>query len=696
MNIIDPSLEIFFRPRGIAIIGASSDAGKLGYQIARNLVNIGYPGTVHFVNRHGGQLFGKPIHTDIEHTPDPVDLAVLLIPAPTTPQALRACGERGIQAAIISSGGFRETGAEGARLEYELLEIARQYNMRVIGPNCIGLLDTHLPLDTTFLKPPPPRKGDISFISHSGATCAAVVDWSHGQGFGFSRLISLGNQIDVNETDMLLTTAADPDSHSLALYLETVSDGRRFVETVRHITHHKPVVALKSGRSASGQRAAASHTGALTGQDTAFDAAFKRAGVIRANTIEELFEWAYTLSACPLPKGRSMAVLTSAGGMGVTASDALEACGLILAELTMDTRKALQAILPPAASTRNPVDMLASATPDQFASCLSLLLADPYVDGVVAIVLPPPFLTDKLVADAILPVIKSGQKPVLTALVGDHLIRPEIEAYHQANIPEFRFPERAAAALAALVKRADYLENGTGTTIPEFMVDRKLVRALLSENQPGRFEQILNAYSIPSLLNCLTRSREEAAEEARKIGFPVVMKIASPDLTHKSDIGGVLLNIQDVNAVREGFDLLLERAHSANPAARIEGLTIQQMAPVGQEVIMGVVHDTLFGPMVMFGSGGVEVEGMKDVAFALAPLTRSEAEDLLEKTWAGRKLRGYRSIAPADREAVLDALIRLAQLACDIPELRELEINPLRVLPVGEGVVALDVRAVSG
>lgn len=692
MTKLESSLEVFFRPRGVAIIGASSDPAKLGYQTARNIVDSGYPGEICFINPHGGELFGKPVYSDLFQAPDPIDLAVLLIPASVTPQVLRACGERGVQAAIISSGGFREVGEEGARLESELLEIARQYKMRIIGPNCIGLMDTHLPLNTTFLNPPSPRKGNIAFISHSGSTCAAVIDWSRGHGFGFSRLISLGNQIDVNETDMLSTTAADPDTHSLAMYLETVSDGRRFIETSRQITRDKPIIVLKTGRSASGQRAAASHTGALSGQDAAADAAFERAGIIRATTIEQLFDWAYSLSVCPLPKGGAVAVLTSAGGLGVTASDALAACDLDLAELTQDTRKDLQAILPPAASVNNPVDMLASATPDQFAKCLSLLLADPNVNAVLTVVLPPPFLTDKLVAEAMLPVIKSSAKPVLSVLIGDQLIQPERDAYHKANIPEFSFPERAANTLQALVKRADYLNKWSEPAQTKFTVDRDKLKALQSRALNGRFEQLLDAFGIPTLPIYLSTDREKAAEQAHQVGFPIVMKIASPDLTHKSDIGGVLLNISDLDSVRHGFDVLLERARAARPTARIEGVTLQRMAPEGQDVIIGVVRDVIFGPMVMFGSGGVEVEGLKDIAFALAPLNRSDAENMIDKTWAGRKLRGYRSIAPVDREAAIDALVRLAQLACELPELQELEINPLRVLPVGQGVVALDVR----
>jgi acetyltransferase len=695
MNNIDPSLEKFFCPEGIVIIGVSSDPGKLGYQIARNLVNVGYRGAVQFVNPRGGQLFGRPVYPDLSQVPEPIDLAILLIPAPATPQVLQACGERGIRAVIVSSSGFRETGPEGAKLEKVLLETARKYGIRLIGPNCIGLMDTHLPLDTTFLKPPPPQKGDIAFISHSGATCAAVVDWSRGQGFGFSRLVSLGNQIDVNEIDMLITSSADSQTRCLALYLETVSDGKRFVDVVGQISRIKPVVTLKSGRFASGQRAAASHTGALAGKDVSFEAAFRRTGVIRATTIEELFEWSHTLARCPLPNGNSIAVLTSAGGLGVTAADALEANGMQLAELRTSTRLTLQTILPPAASTNNPVDMLASATPEQYASCLANLLADPDVDGVLVIVLPPPFATDSLVSDAILPVIKTSMKPVLTTLVGDLLIKDDLDAFRKAQIPEFRFPERAAAALAVLVKRALYLNAERNSVTARSVVDREAIQVVLDTDRPGKFEEMMNLIGITTLQVHLANNRQEAANLAQQIGFPVVLKIASPDLTHKSDIGGVILDIKDEQSVLIGFDHLVKTAQKTNPIARIEGVTVQHMAPKGQEVIIGAVQDPLFGPIVMFGSGGIEVEGLKDTAFALAPLTTSDAEFLLESTWAGRKLRGYRSIAPVDRDAVIDALLRLSQFVSDFPQITEVEINPLRVLPLGMGVMALDVRVVS-
>jgi len=409
------SLTPFFTPKGVAVIGASSDPTKLGYGLARNLVQSNYQGAVHFINPKGGKLLGRPVYTDIAQVPDPLDLAILLIPAASVAQTLRACGERGLRAVIISSGGFRETGAAGAALEEECLRIAAEFGMRLLGPNCIGLLDTHLPLDTTFLPPPGPPPGDVAFISHSGAICAAVIDWARGQGFGLSRLVSLGNQADVNETDVLAPVAEDPYTRVLTLYLEGVSDGRRFVEQASRVARQKAVIALKVGRFASGRRAVASHTGALAGQENAFNAAFRRAGVIRAETSEEMFDWARALAWCPPAQGRCMAVLTNAGGPGVTAADSLEANGLPLAELQASTHQALRACLPAAASLVNPVDMLASASPEQYAACLGILLADANVHGVLVILPPPPMHTAGAVAKALIPVIHSASKPVVVA-----------------------------------------------------------------------------------------------------------------------------------------------------------------------------------------------------------------------------------------------------------------------------------------
>ncbi|MFO7681798.1 MAG: acetate--CoA ligase family protein [Chloroflexota bacterium] len=692
---IDPTLIPFFEPKGIVLIGASTKPTSLGFGVARNMVQCGYPGAIHFVNPKGGRLWERPLYPTLAAVPNPVDLAVLLIPAPLAPQTLADCGERGIRAAIIASGGFRETGETGAALEADCLRIARQYNMRLIGPNCIGLLDTHLPLDTTFLTPPGPNRGDIAFISHSGAICAALIDWSFGQGFGFSRLVSLGNQVDVSETDVLSPIASDPHTRVVALYLEGVKNGRSFIQQAGQITPHKPVVALKAGRFAAGQQAAASHTGALAGSEAAFNAAFRRAGVIRAASSEEQFDWARALAWCPLPAGRNAAVLTNGGGPGVTAADALESNGLRLASLKENTLAQLQAILPPFASLHNPVDMLASASPTNYAHCLQILLDDEQVHSVLVILPPPPMFSAGAVAQALIPVITTANKPVVVALMGERLIPEAAQHFRAARVAEYRFPERAAGALAVLAERADFLTRGPQTAVTLSDINTETVRQLLAA-QTGpilpieTLNQMLTAYGIRVPALALADSAETAVSQANAIGYPVALKIASPGILHKSDVGGVVLNVASPEDVAAAFAALIERAKAAQPQAHILGVHVQAMIPAGQEVIIGAVQDPLFGPLLMFGSGGVEVEGLKDVAFALAPLTEADAHYLLAHTWAGKKLGGFRNVTAGDETAVLDALFRLSQLVSDFPQLAEIEINPLHV--AAKGVYALDVR----
>lgn len=699
---MDPQLLPFFHPRGVAVVGASHDPSKLGYGVAQNLAGCGFEGAVHFVNPRGGRLFDRPVYADLEVVPDPVDLAVLIIPAAAVPDALRACGRRGVRAAIVLSGGFRETGPEGAALEAECAAVARECGIRLLGPNCVGIIDTHLPLDATFLPPPGPTPGDVAFISHSGAICAAVTDWASGQGFGLSHLISLGNQADLTETDMLAPVAGDPHTRVLTLYLEGVEDGRRFVEEARRVSGRMPIVALKVGRSAGGQRAVASHTGALAGQEAAYDAAFRRAGVLRAETGEEMFDWARALAWCPLPAGREVAVLTNAGGPGVMAADAVEACGLRLAELSEVTRATLRALLPPVASVHNPVDILASASPELYARCLRVLLDDPGVCSVLLILPPPPRDPAEAVADAIIPVIEGAAKPVVVALMGENAVREAARRLRAARVPDYRFPERAAAALAALVRRAEALARPASQPVVFDDVQEDAVRHVLAGRAGASADSvhmadmdvagILSAYGIPVPRLALARSAEEAAALASQIGFPVALKVASPDVVHKSDAGGVLLDVADAHGAAAGFAHIVRNVRAA-AGAEIVGVHVQRMVPPGQEVIVGAVQDPQFGPLVMFGSGGVEVEGLRDVAFSLAPMSREDADDLLERTWAGRRLRGYRGLPPADRDGVVEVILRVAQLAADVPEIAEIEINPLRVLPERAGVVAVDVRA---
>ncbi len=697
---MDEGLRPFFEPRGVMLVGASQHPEKLGYGLARNLLLSDYQGEIRYVNPKGGRLFEQPIYPRIADVPGPVDLAVLLVPAEAVPGALEECADAGIRAVIIASGGFSEVGAAGRALEVQCCDIARQRGLRLVGPNCIGILDTHLPLDTTFLPPPGPPPGSVAFISHSGAICAAVIDWARGQGFGLSRLVSLGNQIDVNESDVLLPVAEDRYTRVVTLYLEGVSDGRRFVEQASAAAQLKPVIALKVGRYESGRKAVASHTGALAGQEEAFNAAFRRAGVIRAETSEEMFDWARALAWSPLPAGRRVAVLTNAGGPGVTAADALEAQGLQLAELSSETRKALGELLPPAASLGNPVDMLASASPQQYADSLRALLADTEVDAVMVILPPPPMHTAAGVANAMIPIIQTASKPVVVALMGERMIQEAMERLRAAHVPEYRFPERAAAALAVLADRAE--NKGRGQ--PEFKlyedVDQARVGEILSDTEASvegflpedSVRMILEAYGLPVLPSVRASSAAQAAAAAAVLGGAVAMKIYSADIPHKSDSGGVSLNLGSGEEVAQEYEAMLARVGRAHPEARLDGVQLQPMIQAGQEVILGAVQDAQFGALVMFGSGGVEVEGLGDVAFALAPVSEAECDTLLETTWAGRKLAGFRNLPATDRVAVQEAIRRLGQLAADFSQLTEIEINPLRVFAAGKGAVALDAR----
>ncbi len=682
----DSSLTPFFSPLGVVIVGTSTSPEKLGYGVARNLTASGYRGAIHFVGQKSGTLFGHPIYTGLEEVPDPVDLAILIVPPNATPETIETCGKRGIHAAIIVSAGFREVGAEGAALEGGCLEVARKYGIRLLGPNCIGTIDTHLPLDTTFLQPPMPAQGGIGFISHSGAFCAAIVDWARSQGFGFSRLVSLGNQADVNETDMLPMLAADVHTRVIVLYMESVSDGKRFVQVGSEATSQKPVIALKVGRFKAGQKAAASHTGALAASDIAFDAAFAKAGILRADSAEQMFDWARALENCPLPRGKNIAILTNAGGPGVIAADSLETNGLLPAKLSDATLEALSVSLPPAASVNNPVDMLASASPEIYAACLKILLEDENVDGAMVILPPPPMFKAEDVAEKLAEAIARSDKPVIIALMGSTLVEKAIEVFTRSKIPAYPFPERAASALSALAKRAEFVNHRRQTTDHGRLGSSSIVG--LSP------DGLVASYGIQTAPIKLARNGEECAALAKELGFPVVLKIASADILHKSDIGGVLLDVNDDISAQLGYTTLVERVSKSMPKARIEGVRVQRQISNGQEVIVGAVRDSHFGPLMMFGSGGVEVEGLKDVTFALAPLSQAEAREMIQKTWAGRKLKGFRNFPAVDEESVINALVKLSQLVNEHPEIEEIEINPLRVLV--KGCVAVDVRIKSG
>jgi len=698
-DILDHQL---IAPDGIVVIGASQNPEKLGYGLARNLIQSDYKGGVHFVNPKGGRLFDLPVYTSVKLVPDPVDLAAILVPAPVIPRVLQECGQRGIKFAILNSGGFSETGPEGKHLEEKCLKTAGRFGMRLLGPNSVGILDTHLPLNLTFLPPPEPLPGNVAFISQSGALCASVIDWARESEFGLSMLISLGNQIDFNETHALQQVAEDPNSRVISLYLESFKDGGRFTRIAGEISLRKPVVALKTGRFQSGQDAIASHTGALAGNESAFAAAFRRSGVLQAESIEEIFDWSQALAWCSQSSEGNMAVLTNAGGPGVTAADALEKEGLSLTKLKKSTIQSLKKILPPAASLSNPVDMLASASPKQYSRCLEVLLNDSGVQSVLVILVPPPMFPSASVAGAVIPVIQKTDKPVIISVMGAESVREAVSHFRAARIPAYRFPEKAASALSVLNRRARFLAQPRLEPLTFQDVQKAAARKVLL-NYPQQdsggwlpysaVAQILECYGIQSVRTEIASSLDQAKRSASQLGYPVALKGYSPDLSHKSDAGGVKLDISNEQDLTEAYLQITESIKIYHPEFKLEGMMVQPMVSEGQEVIVGAVRDPHFGPLVMFGSGGVQTEAIKDVSFSLAPATEKEAEYMLENTWAGKKLSVYRQMNPPDRQAVKDAILRLAQLIAEIPQIDQIEINPLVVLSKGKGTAALDVRA---
>jgi acetyl coenzyme A synthetase (ADP forming)-like protein len=683
-------LNPFFNPNGVAVIGASRDPHKLGYGVVRNLVEYHYRGPIYPVNPVASEILDLRCYASITEVPDPVDLAVVVVPAPVVADMLDQCGKRGIKHAIVISGGFRETGPEGQAREEALARVAQRHGLRLVGPNCIGTIDTHASVNTTFVVGMP-QVGAIGFVSQSGAMCAAVIDWARGAGVGFSRIVSLGNQADVNETEMLTALVDDPQTRVITAYIEGVTDGRAFMQAAAEAARRKPVVMLKAGQGASGAKAVASHTGALAGSAEAYEAAFRQSGVLRANTMEELFDWARALAWQPLPKGDRVAVLTNAGGPAILAVDVIEASGLQVAPLTEQTRAYLRPRLPPAASVQNPVDVLAGSGPGTYAVALDALLSDPTVDAVIVIMAPNDWFLPASLAEVIAEAAAVHHKPVLASIMGLASVDQALAILHQRRVPNFAFPERAASALAAMLTRQRWLDTPPEPPVELSGTDQEAARAALDH---GDFPYLLAAYGVvlpPTWLAC---SAEEAVRLADDAGYPVVLKLVSPDITHKSDVGGVALNLTNGDAVRAAFDRILTTARAAYPDAAIEGVLVQKMLTGGQEVIVGVRRDPQFGPLALVGRGGVDVELLRDVATGIAPLTYSQAERMLDSTRTGVRLKGWRGTPPGDRNAVLDALLRLSQAACDFPEIAELEVNPLYVLPEGQGAFAVDVRGV--
>jgi len=693
-------LETFFAPKSVAVIGASATPGKLGHSVVHNLQEGGFEGDIYPINPKSSEILGLTVYQSVMDVPGPIDLAVIVIPYKFVPDALEECGEKGIPSVVIITAGFREAGRDGVERERQLIEIADRYNIRLIGPNCLGVIDTGTPLNATFSAGMPPV-GPIDFMSQSGALGTAVLDIAMAGRIGFSKFISLGNKADVSEIDLMKALADDPASRVILMYVEGVPNGQEFIEVARQVSRKKPIIAIKSGVTKSGSRAVSSHTGSLAGSEAAYTAAFKQAGVIRAQAMEEVFDFALAFAYQPHIAGNRIGIVTNAGGPGILATDGLERAGMQIARFTEETRTALSNYLPSAAAVGNPVDVLGDAMADRYKEAIRLTLADPNVDGLLVILTPQAMTEIEETARAVGEVAKNADKPILACFMGEARVNAGVEILRDAGVPNYMFPERAAASFAAMDAYRSELERPIFE--PEACVEcNATVRALFERvRSEGRVTigdseawDVLKSYGFNVPESKLATTADEAVEFAEAIGYPVVLKIASPDILHKTDVGGVKVNLRTASDVRDAFDLIVYRAGRYMPDARIWGCQVQQMVPGGREILLGMSRDPQFGPLVAFGLGGIYVEALKDVAFRVAPFSREEASEMIHEIRSHRLLEGVRGERPSDHEALVDALLKISRLVTDFPEIVELDINPLMVFEEGNGAMAIDMRLV--
>lgn len=689
----------FFKPQGVAIIGASSNPTKLSFGIFKNLLQYGFQGKIYPVNPNAKEILGLTCYPDILSVPDPVDLAVSVVASNLTPAVLEACGQRGIKAVTIISGGFREIGPEGEKLEKQCLEIAHKYGMHLVGPNCVGTMDLYSGLNTTFIHGVP-EKGHIGFLSQSGAICGGIVDYVRGKHIGFSNFVSLGNEADVTETDMIEYLADDPDTRVIALYVEAIKDGSRFMGVCEQVAKTKPIVLLKAGKTQAGAKAVSSHTGSIAGAITAYKTAFKQCGVIEVDTVADLFDVAHVLTCQALPRGNRAVILTNSGGPAALASDSLGMHGFSLANLEKKTQEVLRSHLNPSAQVSNPVDMLGGAEPEDYERSFKELAEDPNVDILLPILVPQALIKAEKVAEAIVNAAKGLDKPVLCCFMGDEAVQEARRVLHKNGFPMFTFPDSLGRVLASMKFYADWIEKSHRKKEWEIRRHRGMVEEVLSQYKYQRLigekdtRPILEAYGIPVIAGGFAANLNEAQKLYQEFGPSVVMKIVSPHILHKSDVGGIRIGIRNSEELEASYHQMMEEVKQKMPEAMIEGVLIERMAPKGQEVIIGMKRDPVFGPLLMFGFGGIFVEVFQDVAFRIAPVEYQEAREMVFETKSGRLLTGYRNLPEFDVEGIVEGIQRLGQLALDFPQIAEVEINPCLVLPKGQGILALDGRIV--
>lgn len=693
----DTSLHRLFAPRAIAVIGASARPGKVGYETVSNLLRGGFTGPIVPVNQSGGEVLGLKVYPQLADYPESVDLVVIAVPAAAVPEATREAVRKKAGAVVVVASGFKESGHKGRALEKELVEICAKGGLRLLGPNCLGIVNTEAELNASFSKRLP-KTGCLAVFSQSGAVCTAMMDIADTSGLGVSKAVSIGNKADITEVDVLAHLAHDEQTRVIVGYLEDISDGDSFVKAAEEASKHKPVVILKAGTTEAGIRAASNHTGVTAGADTAYGAAFKRAGICRADTFEALFDYATALALQPAPRGDRVLVISNSGGTGTMAVDAVEKAGLRVAKLNPSLADNLRSALPPQAFIDNPVDVSAAAEPEHYASAMEIAQAAPCIDAIL-VVLAPQYMNEAAATVRSIIACMDGTVPVLAAFLGGSDLMPSRQELAAAGLPFYSSPERAAEALRAMYDYGVW-RNRPARQVVRFPVNRRRVERIISRRQridrlhlgEVKAKDILKAYGFRIMEGRLTATPEEAVEIARLIGFPVALKIVSPHIVHKSDLGGVRLNVGSPQEVEDAFELMMLRTRKNAPKAFIEGVYVEKMAEKGLEVVIGMSRDPQFGPMLMFGLGGILVEIMKDVTFHLAPITEAEAVQMLKSTRSYALLEGKRGAKEVDINAIAVALQRISQLTTDFPQIIELDINPLIVGEMGNEPVVADAR----
>lgn len=691
-------LDSLFNPASIAVVGASQDPRKVGHAILNNLARFKFRGGLYPINPSGGEILGMKAFAGIREIGKPVDLAVIAIPARFVPQAVRDCASAGITCAIVISAGFKEAGKDGTLLEEDLKKICREQQIHILGPNCLGLINTANSMNATFAADMLPR-GKIGFFSQSGAMGIAIMDWAIGNRIGFSKFISLGNKADLSEVDFIDYFADDPETSVILGYIEDVVDGRRFLAAAARATKIKPVILLKAGGTEAGARAASSHTGALAGSDTAFDAAFRQTGVMRVQGVQDLFDAAMAFAEEKIPAGKRLLVITNAGGPGIVAADSGQSLGIDLAPMTKESIVEIAKKLPPNATIYNPVDVIGDATSERYEAVLAQAVRDPHVDGILVLLTPQAMTDAEKTAEVVISAARSTRKPVIGCFMGEKRVRPAIDKLKNASIPNFSYPELAIKAFKRLTDQnasMRLVQEEIATSWYNFDAAAEAVSSILKAGiyQAGEEEamRILTVYGFQFPRRRLVRTAREAAMAGSHIGYPVVMKISSPDILHKTDVGGVRVSIKTPGEAEEAFTEITSNARRIMPDAFIKGVMVFEMVKPGKEVILGVNFDRTFGHMIMFGLGGIYVEVLKDVSFRIVPVSRRDAMSMIHEIRSIRLLQGARGEPPVDINAISNNIVNLSCLISDFPEIVELDINPL---VVGEkGATALDARII--